>query len=325
MKPKVLITRKIAEPIIEKIQEYADVDVWDQEDVQIPRDILENKISEIDGLFCLITESIDASLIDKAPNLKVISNMAVGYNNIDVDTATKKGIMVTNTPDVLTETTADLTFTLLMATARRLVEASDFLRDGKWETWSPNLLTGQDIYGATIGIIGMGRIGEAVARRTKGFNMNLLYHNRSRNPDVEQELGATYVSMETLLSESDFVVVMTPYTAETRNLITAEQLKLMKKSAILINTARGGIVNEADLYEALVNGVIWGAGLDVFEKEPVPADHPLLTLPNVVTLPHIGSASIATRLKMANLAAENLILALKGEKPKHLVNKLAFS
>ncbi|MFY3791073.1 2-hydroxyacid dehydrogenase [Ureibacillus sp. MALMAid1270] len=325
MKPKVLITRKIAEPIIEKIQEYADVDVWDQEDVQIPRDILENKISEIDGLFCLITESIDASLIDKAPNLKVISNMAVGYNNIDVDTATKKGIMVTNTPEVLTETTADLTFALLMATARRLVEASDFLRDGKWETWSPNLLTGQDIYGATIGIIGMGRIGEAVARRTKGFNMNLLYHNRSRKPDVEQELGTTYVSMETLLSESDFVVVITPYTAETKNLITAEQLKLMKKNAILINTARGGIVNEADLYEALVNGVIWGAGLDVFEKEPVPADHPLLTLPNVVTLPHIGSASIATRMKMAELAAENLILALKGEKPKHLVNKIDFS
>jgi len=325
MKPKVLITRKIAEPIIEKIQEYAEVDVWDQEDVQIPRDILGNKISEVDGLFCLITESIDARLLDKAPNLKVISNMAVGYNNINVETATKKGIMVTNTPDVLTETTADLTFTLLMATARRLVEASDFLRDGKWETWSPNLLTGQDIYGATIGIIGMGRIGEAVARRTKGFNMNLLYHNRSRKPDVEQELGATYVSMETLLSESDFVVVMTPYTAETKNLITAEQLKLMKKNAILINTARGGIVNEADLYEALVNGVIWGAGLDVFEKEPVPTDHPLLTLPNVVTLPHIGSASIATRMKMADLAAENLILALKGEKPKHLVNKIDFS
>lgn len=325
MKPKVLITRKIAEPIIEKIREYADVYVWEEEDVPIPRDLFENKISEIDGLYCLLTESIDSTLLDKARNLKVISNMAVGYNNIDVEAATNKGIMVTNTPDVLTETTADLTFALLMATARRLVEASDYLRNGKWETWSPNLLTGQDIYGATIGIIGMGRIGEAVARRTKGFNMNLLYHNRSQKPVVEQELGATYVSMDTLLRESDYVVVMTPYSAETKNLITAEQLKLMKKNAILINTARGGIVNEVDLYEALVNGVIWGAGLDVFEEEPVSVDHPLLTLQNVVTLPHIGSASIATRMKMSDLAAENLILALKGEKPKHFVNKLAFS
>lgn len=325
MKPKVLITRKIAEPIIEKIREYADVFVWEKEDVPIPRDLLENKISEIDGLYCLLTESIDSILLDKARNLKVISNMAVGYNNIDVQAATNKGIMVTNTPDVLTETTADLTFALLMATARRLVEASDYLRNGKWETWSPNLLTGQDIYGATIGIIGMGRIGEAVARRTKGFNMNLLYHNRSQKPVVEQELGATYVSMDTLLRESDYVVVMTPYSAETKNLITAEQLKLMKKNSILINTARGGIVNEADLYEALVKGVIWGAGLDVFEEEPVSVDHPLLTLQNVVTLPHIGSASIATRMKMSDLAAENLILALKGEKPKHIVNKIAFS
>lgn len=325
MKPKVLITRKIAEPIIEKIREYADVFVWEKEDVPIPRDLLENKISEIDGLYCLLTESIDSILLDKARNLKVISNMAVGYNNIDVEAATNKGIMVTNTPDVLTETTADLTFALLMATARRLVEASDYLRNGKWETWSPNLLTGQDIYGATIGIIGMGRIGEAVARRTKGFNMNLLYHNRSQKPVVEQELGATYVSMDTLLRESDYVVVMTPYSAETKNLITAEQLKLMKKNSILINTARGGIVNEADLYEALVNGVIWGAGLDVFEEEPVSVDHPLLTLQNVVTLPHIGSASIATRMKMSDLAAENLILALKGEKPKHFVNKIAIS
>ncbi|HWL25999.1 MAG TPA: D-glycerate dehydrogenase [Ureibacillus sp.] len=321
MKLKVLVTRKIPEPILEKIRNDCDVFVWDNEDTPIPRELLESKISDVDGLFCLLTESINSELLEKASKLKVISNMAVGYNNIDIDAASKKGIMVTNTPDVLTETTADLTFALLMATARRLVEASDFLRKGEWQTWSPNLLTGQDIYGATIGIIGMGRIGEAVARRTKGFNMNLLYHNRSRKLDVEQELGATYVTLAQLLRESDFIVVMTPYSAETKNLITYEHFKMMKENAILINMARGGIVNESDLYEALVNGEIWGAGLDVFEQEPVPTDHPLLTLPNVVTLPHIGSASISTRFKMANLAADNLLRALNGEEPINLVNK----
>ncbi|KGR76736.1 2-hydroxyacid dehydrogenase [Ureibacillus manganicus] len=321
MKPKVLITRRIPEPIIDKIREVADVFIWEKEDIPIPRDLLETKIVEVEGLFCLLTESIDAQLLEKAKNLKVISNMAVGYNNIDIETATKKGILVTNTPDVLTETTADLTFALLMATARRLVEASDFLRAGQWQTWSPNLLTGQDIFGATIGIIGMGRIGEAVARRTKGFNMKLLYNNRNRKLEVEQELGATYVPFEELLRESDFILVMTPYTTETKNLITAEHFKLMKKNAILINTARGGIVNESDLYEALVKGEIWAAGLDVFEQEPISTDHPLLTLPNVVTLPHIGSASIATRMKMADLAADNLVQAIRGEMPLNLVNK----
>lgn len=321
MKPKVLITRRIPEPIIDKIREVADVFIWEKEDIPIPRDLLETKIVEVEGLFCLLTESIDAQLLEKAKNLKVISNMAVGYNNIDIETATKKGILVTNTPDVLTETTADLTFALLMATARRLVEASDFLRAGQWQTWSPNLLTGQDIFGATIGIIGMGRIGEAVARRTKGFNMKLLYNNRNRKLEVEQELGATYVPFEELLRESDFILVMTPYTTKTKNLITAEHFKLMKKNAILINTARGGIVKESDLYEALVKGEIWAAGLDVFEQEPISTDHPLLTLPNVVTFPHIGSASIATRMKMADLAADNLVQALRGEMPLNLVNK----
>lgn len=325
MKPKVLITRNLTDSILNKIRESCEVLVWEKEDTPIPRDMLENKISEIDGLLCLITESIDEGLLNKASKLKVISNMAVGYNNIDVQAATSKGIMVTNTPDVLTETTADLTFALLMATARRLVEASDFLRDGKWSTWSPMLLTGQDIYEATIGIIGMGRIGEAVAKRAKGFNMNILYHNRNRKPDVEQELGAHYVEFTTLLKQSDFVVVMTPYSPETRNLITAEHFKLMKKNAIIINTARGGIVNEKDLYEALIQEEIWAAGLDVFEVEPVPANHPLLSLKNVVTLPHIGSASYTTRTRMAELAAINLLMGLKGEMPLNLVNKTVWN
>lgn len=320
MKPKVFITRKIPDVVIEKMQEVCDVSVWKHEDIPVPREVLEEKISDIAGLYCMLTESIDADLLGKAENLKVISNMAVGYNNIDVETATKKGIMVTNTPGVLTETTADLTFALLMATARRLTKASEFLRAGKWQTWSPMLLTGQDIYGTTMGIIGLGRIGEAVARRAKGFDMNVLYYNRSRKLAEEEELGIKYSAFDYLLKESDYVVIMTPYTPETKDLLTAEHFQMMKKNAILINTARGGIVNESDLYEALKNGDIWAAGLDVFEQEPVPADHPLLTLPNVVTLPHIGSASIATRIKMAFVAAENLLQALEGEKPENLVN-----
>ncbi|MFP3121836.1 D-glycerate dehydrogenase [Ectobacillus funiculus] len=319
MKPKVYITRKIPNEIVSKIEAVCEVRMWQEEEKPVPREVLEKEIADVDGLFCLLTESIDQALLDRANALKVISNMAVGYNNIDVEAAKKKGIRVTNTPGVLTETTADLTFALLMSTARRLVESTEYLRSGKWETWSPLQLAGQDIYGATLGIIGMGRIGEALARRAKGFNMNILYYNRSRKPMVEEELGLQYTEMDELLQEADFVCIMTPYTPETTNLIGERELSLMKNTSILINTARGGIVNEDALYHALKNGDIWAAGLDVFEKEPVPLDHPLLTLPNVVTLPHIGSASIKTRMKMAELAAENLLLAIKNQTPKHVV------
>jgi glyoxylate reductase len=294
--------------------------MWEEKDTPVPREVLEKEIAEVDGLYCLLTESIDEALINQTKNLKVISNMAVGYNNIDVDAATKKGIMVTNTPGVLTETTADLTFALLMATARRLEEGSNFLRNGQWKTWSPMLLTGQDIHGATLGIIGLGRIGEALARRAKGFNMNIMYHNRSRKLEAEKELGLKYVDMKTLLKESDFVCVLTPYTPKTINLIDQGELSLMKKTGVLINTARGGIVNETALYDALKDGTIWAAGLDVFEEEPIYLDNPLLTLPNVTVLPHIGSASINTRKKMALLAAMNLLQALNFETPSHLVN-----
>ncbi|GAX89826.1 2-hydroxyacid dehydrogenase [Effusibacillus lacus] len=320
MKPKVYITRKLPEEVVSRIREVCEIRMWEEEEVPVPRFVLENEIAKIDGLYCLLTETIDRTLLEKAPKLKVVSNMAVGYNNIEVSAATDRGILVTNTPGVLTETTADLTFALLMATARRIVESSGFLRSGQWKTWSPMLLTGQDIHGATLGIIGLGRIGEALARRAKGFDMRLLYHNRSRKPDAENRLGLEYTDMETLLRESDFVCVMTPYTPETHNLIGKAQLALMKKNAVLINTARGGIVNEDDLYEALKKGTIWAAGLDVFEQEPIPLNHPLLTLPNVVTLPHIGSASVKTRLKMAHLAADNLLQALSGQRPAHPVN-----
>lgn len=320
MRPNVYITRRIPDSTLEKISEVCQVEMWEEEDVPVPRAVLEEKIENIDGLFCLLTETIDEALLQKAKQLKVISNMAVGYNNIDVAAATEKGIFVTNTPGVLTETTADLTFALLMATARRIVEASDFLREGSWKTWSPMLLTGQDIYGATLGIIGMGRIGESLAKRAKGFDMRILYHNRSRKEEAEKTWGIEFADLDSLLRESDFVCVMTPYTEETRNLIGDRELSLMKKSAILINTARGGIVNEAALYEALKQNKIWAAGLDVFEQEPVDPDHPLLTLPNVVTLPHIGSASIQTRTRMAELAAANLIQGVMGETPQNRVN-----
>lgn len=321
MKPKVFITRRIPEQILAMIELQCEVRMWQDEDVVVPREVLEKEIIDIDGLYCMLTEQIDPNLLDKAPKLKVISNMAVGFNNIDVMAATQRGIMVTNTPGVLTETTADLTFALLMATARRLVEASDYLRLGKWSTWSPMLLTGQDVYGATLGIIGMGRIGEALVKRAKGFDMNILYYNRSRKTEAEKNSGVKYVEMKALLREADFVCVLVPYSPETVNLIGQDELALMKKTAVLINTSRGGIVNESALYNALIEGTIWAAGLDVFEQEPVPNSNPLLTLPNVLALPHIGSASFRTRIEMARLAARNLCQALAGGIPQNLVNQ----
>jgi len=319
MKPLIYITRKIPTEVVHKISEVCEVRMWEEEDVPVPRSVLESEIENVEGIYCLLTDSIDQALLQKAKKLKIISNMAVGYNNIDIEYAKSKGITVTNTPGVLTETTADLTFALLMAASRRLIEASDYIRNGQWKTWSPMQLTGQDIYGATLGIIGMGRIGEALVKRAKGFDMNVLYYNRSRKEELETRLGVTYVEMNDLLKESDFVCIMTPYTPETANLISTPQLKMMKKSAILINSARGGIVDEEALYQALKNGDIWAAGLDVFEQEPISLDHPLLTLPNVVTTPHIGSASRKTRLKIANLAADNLLKGIVGEKPLHIV------
>lgn len=315
MKPRIYITRLMPKAIIEKLSGQFHVRMWEEENIPVPRDILLKEVEEVDGLICLITEMIDKEVINKARKLKVISNVAVGYNNIDVQTAARKGIVVTNTPGVLTETTADLTFALLMAAARRIVDASDYLRSGEWGAWSLMQLTGQDIYGATLGIVGLGRIGEALVKRAKGFDMNVLYHNRTRKQEKEQELGIHYVSLEDLLKQSDFICLLLPYSPEVHHLIGKKELSLMKENAILINTARGGIVDEHALYHALKDGVIWAAGLDVFQQEPVPVDHPLLTLPNVVTLPHIGSASVKTRMQMAHLAADNMKNVLSGNKP----------
>ncbi|MCM3634594.1 2-hydroxyacid dehydrogenase [Paenibacillus camelliae] len=319
MKPQIYVTRKIPDQALQLLLEHTDVLMWENEDVPVPRDILEAHIRQVDGLYSMLTDTIDATLLQQTTRLKVISNMAVGYNNIDINAANKKGITVTNTPGVLTETTADLTFALLMATARRIVESQQLVMAGQWKTWSPMLLTGQDIFGATIGIIGMGRIGEALVKRAQGFQMNIQYYNRTRKPELEHQYRMTYTDLHTLLATSDFVCIMTPLTPETKHMIGMDELKLMKKSAILINTARGGIVDEAALYEVLSQGGIWGAGLDVFEQEPVPVDHPLLSLPNVVALPHIGSASIQTRTKMAIVAAQQLIKVLHGEKAEHTI------
>ncbi|WP_088008642.1 2-hydroxyacid dehydrogenase [Indiicoccus explosivorum] len=309
MKPIVYVTRKLPDEAIAALGDQVEVRMWKEEETPVPRDILLKEAAEATAIWSMLSDAIDRELIEKAPNLKIISNLAVGYNNIDLDAARDNGVIVTNTPDALTEATADLTFALLLSTARRLSEASRALRAGEWKAWTPLGFTGQDVYGATIGIIGMGRIGEAVARRAKGFGMRVLYHNRTRRRFED----FIYSDFDELLKESDFVVLLTPYTSETAGMIGERELGLMKETACLINVARGGIVDEKALEKALKDGGIWAAGLDVFEQEPVPTDHPLLSLPNVTVTPHIGSASIQARHAMMQLNAE-AILACIGKK-----------
>lgn len=307
---KAFVTRELPDEALRIAREAADVEVW-QEDGPPPRAKLLEKVADADGILCLLTDRIDSDLLRHAPNLRVVSQMAVGVDNIDVAACTARGIAVGNTPGVLTETTADLTFALLLATARRVVEAERFTRSGDWRTWSPMLLAGTDVHHATIGIVGLGRIGFEVAKRAHGFDMKVLYAGRSRKAEAEQRFGASKVEMNILLAESDFVSLHCPLTSETRHLIGAPQLALMKASAILINTARGGIVDQRALAEALRDRQIAAAGLDVFETEPLPQDDPLLALGNVVLLPHIGSASVATRTRMAVRAAQNLAAGLR--------------
>ncbi|MDN5313473.1 MAG: glyoxylate reductase [Thermoanaerobacteraceae bacterium] len=320
MKPKVYVTRIIPEKGLEILREAADVKVW-QDELPPPREVLLKEVEDVDGLVSLLTDKIDAELFERAKKLKIVSNYAVGFDNIDLDEATKRGIMATNTPGVLTETTADLAFALLMATARRIVEADKFARAGKWKTWGPMLMLGQDVYGAKLGLIGLGRIGYAVAKRAKGFDMDVMYYDMFRNEKAEQELGLKFVELEHLLKESDFVSIHVPLTPETKHLINEKTLGLMKKTAILVNTARGPVVDEKALYEALVSNKIAGAGLDVMDPEPPSMDNPLLKLDNVIILPHIASASVATRTKMAVMAAENCVAGLKGDVPPNLLNK----
>ncbi|MFD1361455.1 2-hydroxyacid dehydrogenase [Lentibacillus salinarum] len=314
MKPVVYVTRKIPDDVLQPYREVFNIRMWEKEDKPVPRDILLREAAKADGLLCLLTESVDKELLAAAKNLKVVANMAVGYDNIDVEAARSNGVVVTNTPDVLTETTADLTFALLMATARRVVEAADYIREGKWDYWSPYLLAGSDIHGKTIGIAGMGRIGEAVARRAKGFGMSIQYNNRSRKEKAEQELSAVYKNFTAMLQGSDFIVSLVPLTQKTAQMFDEEAFRNMKSSAIFVNVSRGGTVDEQALYDALTNGQIRAAGLDVFDQEPISPEHPLVGLQNVVCLPHIGSASEATRTKMLKLSLDNLKAVLDGEK-----------
>lgn len=316
MKPRVYVTRRLPDVVLEKIAEDADVTVYQREDEPVPRHELLKAVQGVDGILSMLTDSIDAEVLATAgPQLKVVANMAVGFDNIALEDARRFGVIVTNTPDVLTDTTADLIFALLLATARRVVEADSFLRQNQWRTWSPMLLTGVDVHGATLGLVGMGRIAEAVVRRARGFDMNVHYHSRTRRLDVEEKYGCTFDTLDELLTSADFVVPLTPLSLETRGLIGERELALMKPTSVLINASRGPVVDQEALFKALQQRQIWAAGLDVFQQEPIPSDDPLLTLDNVVLLPHIGSASIQTRIRMAFVAAENLVKGVRGEAP----------
>ncbi|WP_061810629.1 2-hydroxyacid dehydrogenase [Rossellomorea vietnamensis] len=316
MKPFIYITRKLPEAAVAPLTKEFEVEMWEREDAPVPRDILLEKAEKASALLTMLSDKVDRELLQRASSLQVVANLAVGFDNIDLEAAKEKGVTITNTPDVLTETTADLTFALLMATARRVVEADRFIKEGKWKSWSPLLLAGMDIHHKTMGIVGMGSIGEAVARRAKGFNMEVLYHNRSRKSEAEETLGVRYVSFDDLLAQSDFVVVLAPLNEETQGMFQEDQFTKMKETAIFINAARGAIVNEAALEQALKRGDIAGAGLDVFETEPINEDHPLLQFDQVVAIPHIGSSSKDTRHDMMTLCVENIQAVLNGDNPK---------
>jgi glyoxylate reductase len=317
MPEKVLVTREIPDAGLRLLRDF-DVSVLHERPPE--RDELLEAVRGAAGILPTVTEKMDAEIMDAAGDgLKVIANMAVGYDNVDVEAATERGVVVTNTPEVLNETTADTAFMLLLAAARRLGEAERLLRSGGWDAWGPMQLTGPDVWGKKLGVVGFGRIGQAVARRARGFGMEILYHDQYRNEEAEQELGARYLDLNELLRACDFISVHTPLTDETHHLIGATELDRMKPETVLVNTSRGPVVDEASLADALAEDRIFAAGLDVYEEEP--EVHPrLLELENVVLAPHIGSASVETRDKMAVLAAENIVAVLSGEEPKTQVN-----
>ncbi|WP_214784435.1 D-glycerate dehydrogenase [Exiguobacterium sp. S3] len=317
MKKRIYITRRLPEEAVEPLRDQYDVRMWKHEGESVPREVLLEEASSAHALWTMLSDTIDREVFERATHLEVVSNLAVGYNNIDLNAAKENSVIVTNTPDVLTETTADLTFGLMTMTARRLGEAERDLRAGEWKSWLPMGYVGMDLYQAKLGIIGMGRIGEAVARRARGFDMEVLYHNRTRRHESESMYGFTYAELDELLTQSDFVVVLAPLTDETRGMLGAKEFAKMKETSIFINVARGEIIDEKALYEALKARKIWGAGLDVFTKEPIDLGHPLLTLPNVTTLPHIGSATIRTRLAMMALNRDAITNVLEGKEPKN--------
>lgn len=325
LKPKLFITRELFKDVIEKLEQYYDVEVWDRYEPP-PYDVLLKKFKDIDAAVTLLTDRIDANLLKQAKKLRIISQYAVGFDNIDIETATKLGIYVTNTPGVLTEATAELTWALILAVARRIVEADYFVRWGEWwrkkTGWHPKMMLGVELYGKTLGIIGLGRIGSRVAEiGKKAFNMKVIYYDIVRKPELEKKLGVEYRELDQLLAESDIISIHTPLTKETYHMIDEEKLRKVKKGAILINTARGAVVDTEALIKALREGWISAAGLDVFEQEPLPPNHPLTAFKNVVLAPHIGSATYETRHKMAELVAENLIAFYEGREPPTLVNR----
>jgi lactate dehydrogenase-like 2-hydroxyacid dehydrogenase len=312
-KPKAIVTRRPPGPALATIEQAADVWVWD-ENLPIPRRELLARVGTTAGLYCMLTDTIDEELLRAAPELRVVSTMSVGVDHIDLGACTARGIPVGHTPDVLNETTADTAFALLMAAARRLGEGRDYVRAGEWQRWEPDLLLGHDVHGSTLGIVGLGRVGRAIARRGLGFGMRVLYAGRRRRPEAEAELGVMFRAFDDLLAESDHVVVATPLTAETAHLIDRAALARMKPSATLVNISRGGTVDSVALLEALRAGEIAAAGLDVTDPEPIPADHPLVGLPNCFIVPHLGSSSRDTREAMAELAAVNLLAGLRDER-----------
>lgn len=315
---KVFVTRQLPASL-DRLRQIADVEIW-PERLPPSYELLLEKVRKVDGLLCLLTDRLDCQAISQASALKVISQMAVGFDNIDIAAATARNIPVGNTPGVLTEATADFTWALLMAAARRVVEGDRFTRAGEWRTWEPDLLLGQNVAGATLGIVGLGRIGQAVARRAKGFDMRVVYVSKHRKPDIERSLDVEFATLAEVLQESDFVTLHTPLTEDTIRLIGEPQFQLMKPSAILINTARGPIVDPNALYRALSTGQIAAAALDVTDPEPIDRQSPLLHLQNLIVTPHIGSASRQTREKMALMAIANLVAGLTGERLPNCVN-----
>ncbi len=319
-KPKIYVTRELPERGLKIIKEHFETEVW-PEYAPPPKKVIIEKAKNVDALATLLSDKIDAEVFDAAPKLKIVSQLAVGFDNIDIPEATKRGIYVTNTPEVLTDTTADFAWTLLMAVARRVAEADKYVRTGQWKVgWHPAMLTGRDVFGTTIGIVGAGRIGYAMAKRAIGFDMKILFYDVIPRPEM-QKLGAKSVDLETLLKQADFVTIHVPLMKETHHLINEQRLKLMKKTAYIINNSRGPVVDEKALYKALKEKWIAGAGLDVFEQEPTPMDNPLLKLDNIVVAPHISSASLETRSRMAEMVAGNLVDFFEGKKPPNLVNQ----
>ena len=318
-KPLVAVTRIIPEAGLALLRERTEVRLWEEELPATPEQ-LATLLQGAQGALTLLTDVINGEVLDREPQLKVVSNFAVGYDNVDVAAATARGVAVCNTPGVLTETTADATWALLMAAARRTVESVEYVRAGKWVTWGPTLLLGRDVYGATLGIVGFGRIGKEVARRARGFNMRILAYDTYQDEAAAAEFGVEFRSLDDLLREADFVTIHVSLTPETTHLIGARELGLMKPEAILVNAARGPVVETEALVTALRENTIWAAALDVTDPEPLPADHPLVSMPNVTIVPHTASATVATRDNMATLAARNLLAVLAGETPPAIVN-----